>query len=131
MLYQNRFYQTTVLSESPKGWSGIVVRELGQIISMYVIKNWTTSKHFFNIGQWYIIYKRICNKHMFAEIIASNENMLCWSSRRFSKGDPELSMTRNCPVYCRCFHKVKRFSETFWENILEPLFQQFYKMNVI
>ena len=51
VVYQNRFYQTFSLWGNPYGWPGIVVRELGQIISKYVIKKLDKIKNFWNIGQ--------------------------------------------------------------------------------
>jgi len=47
---------------SPYDWPGIVLSELGQVISKYVIKK-LDNIIFLNIGQWQIIYKCICNKY--------------------------------------------------------------------
>jgi len=52
VLYHNLFIKHPYFWTSPYGWPGIVVRELGLIISKYVIKKLNKIKTFLNIGQW-------------------------------------------------------------------------------
>jgi len=56
VLYQNRFYQTSIVGGSPFGWTGIVVRELSQIISKYVVKKLDKIKKYWSVVNYITIY---------------------------------------------------------------------------